>query len=346
MSNRSFIASFEAWSARREPLTLVTVYQTDGSTYSKPGTRMIISGDGEHAGLISGGCLETDLLEHAAEVMGSGTPRAVDYDMRDEDDELFGTGTGCRGLIRVLLQPVTPENGYAPLAQLVDAWQAMAPSGTALVISSTTESLPAGQLVTDAEDGSPLTAGARSIVTESVARLVQESVPGGKCQVLYSRVEPVTRLLLLGAGPDAIPVAGLADDLGWYVTVADHRPAYLAHFTDMDTREVRPEALDNYLNINDFHAILIMSHHLDADRSYLQCVARNPPAYVGLLGPAERRQRLLQDLEKQADEFQLHGPVGLDLGGRQPQSVALSAVAEIHATLMGGSGRPLGQPLP
>jgi xanthine/CO dehydrogenase XdhC/CoxF family maturation factor len=142
--------------------------------------------------------------------------------------------------------------------------------------------------------------------------------------------------LLLGAGPDAAPVVDLAARQSWKVTVVDHRPAYAqsGHFPAAEQVILsRPNELLSAIDLKHFSAAVVMSHHLPSDLEYLRCLSQTAIPYVGLLGPAQRRERLLSDLGAQADSLRarLHAPVGLPLGGRTPESIALAIVAEIHA---------------
>src|SRR6187401_1236586 len=105
-----------------EPLVLATVIKTGGSTYAKPGAQMLIAANGEYAGLLSGGCLEGDLREHAREVAASGTGRIVSYDLRTSTDQLFGLGAGCEGAMDELLTRVSAVDGWQPLPYLAEAW--------------------------------------------------------------------------------------------------------------------------------------------------------------------------------------------------------------------------------
>src|SRR5690606_9297581 len=118
MSVRRIIEAFEAWRQRGESLVLASVYDTLGSTYTKPGHRILIASNGDYRGLVSGGCLEGDLAERARAVIDSGMPRAVTYDLRDDADDVWGLGVGCNGLIRVFLQPLTPDSGFEPFASI------------------------------------------------------------------------------------------------------------------------------------------------------------------------------------------------------------------------------------
>jgi xanthine/CO dehydrogenase XdhC/CoxF family maturation factor len=155
-------------------------------------------------------------------------------------------------------------------------------------------------------------------------------------------------VLLAGGGPDARPVATLAVFLGWRTTVADHRAAHLEarHFPP-GTRlvETPAAAIATAVALDGFQAAIVMSHHLESDLHYLRALASSAIPYVGLLGPAARREKLLADLGDPAAALRtrLRAPVGLDIGGRSPESIALSIVGEVHAALAGRGGRPFSE---
>jgi xanthine/CO dehydrogenase XdhC/CoxF family maturation factor len=168
----------------------------------------------------------------------------------------------------------------------------------------------------------------------STARLAAQN----GCRILSAPLHPIPRLLVLGGGLDAIPLVGMAVELGWFVTVADHRPAYLARggFQRADRAVlVEPGKLAASLALNDFDAIVAMSHHLATDRKYLAELAPIDVRYLGVLGPRARRDRLLADLADTAPQLKqrLKGPVGLDIGADSPESIALSILAELQSTL-------------
>jgi xanthine/CO dehydrogenase XdhC/CoxF family maturation factor len=283
---------FDQRRERGEPLVLATVYETQGSTYSKAGEHMLIDADGVFRGMLSGGCLEGDLAARARVVIESGRNQTVTYDLA-QDDELWGIGVGCDGLIRVLLQALTPENAYAPFTEMAEVLR----GGEA-----TEFILPLGD-----DDGSELV-------------------------VL---VEPPPAVLVLGAGLDAVPVVRFAAEMGWRVTVADHRPAYIesGDFPGAEARCCVPaDDLGRELELARFDMAIVMSHHLASDRSYLRALANADLVYVGLLGPRARRERLLSELGDAAGALadRLHGPAGIDIGGRGPAPIALSIVAEMQ----------------
>src|SRR6185369_7226324 len=167
--------------------------------------------------------------------------------------------------------------------------------------------------------------------------------PGAKIFGLAHALPP--RLLLLGAGPDTLPVVDFASRLGWKVTLMDHRPAYAkpARFpTAEKVIHARPEELGRTIDTRGFNAAVVMSHHLASDLTYLTGLAKSEIPYVGLLGPAIRREKLLADMGADANALRprLRAPVGLALGGRAPESIALAIVAEVHAFLHGSEGGP------
>ncbi len=156
------------------------------------------------------------------------------------------------------------------------------------------------------------------------------------------RIEPAPRLLICGAGPDAVPMARLAADLGWRCTLTDHRPAYARAERFPESCELirtRPEQLSGALDLSGFSAAIVMSHHVEHDARYLEQLVRHEPAYLGVLGPEARRQRLEEQLG--IAPGRLRGPAGLDIGAELPGSIALSVLAEIHAALNGRTGGPL-----
>lgn len=348
MSVRNIIETFAAWRGEGAPLVLATVYRTAGSTYSKPGHRILINAEGDYRGLVSGGCLEGDLAEHARRVVATGVPAAVTYDLRDGADELFGLGVGCNGLIAVFLQPLTARDGYEPYATIaarehdgkadasatvvaVDGAAARAhnlTAGATIVVAAKTHTAFGGA---DAASAARLAARCRTVLSSGTARYLEEDGVG----VLYAPLERVPRLLVLGAGLDAQPLVRMAVELGWRVDVADHRPAYVARggFASAETVElIEPDSLAGKFTLDDYDAVIVMSHHLVTDRRYLAQLADCAAGYVGVLGPRARRDRLLNELGEPGNRLRerLHGPVGLDIGADSPESIALSILAELQ----------------
>jgi xanthine dehydrogenase accessory factor len=328
-------------------LALGVLVHTVGSTYRKPGALILIAGDGEYAGLISGGCLEGDLREHARTVIASGAARVVRYDTRTADDLLWGLGLGCEGAMQILLLHAGPANAWQPLAHLAAALEAHEATAIGVVVESTHPDVHIGSVMLPGDEArgsppaSPLAAGpVQALLRRAAAQgeigWLEES--SWKLFALPLSLPP--RILLLGAGPDAVPVVDLSVRLDWRVTLVDHREAYAipAHFPGAErVLLARPETLSDVLDLARFRAAVVMSHHLPSDLAYLRMLARSTIGYVGLLGPAVRRARLLADLGAEARglEGRLRSPVGLALGGRTPESIALAIVAQLHAFVHG-----------
>ena len=331
------------------PGVLATVVATAGSTYRKPGARMLIMSDGSYFGLLSGGCLEADLAIHARQVLQSGMPRAVEYDMRGPDDILFGIGAGCEGAMRVLLEPAGP--GSPAATALANAGQATRAGGsTSLIVVHESPDLVLG--THDAASPSLVTAPPQTLSTallraaqralaDAESRTIDTEIAGRRTRAFVQFFAPPPHVLICGAGPDAQPVAAAALALGWRVTVVDHRPAYALaeRFPGAAVRRVDAGNLRSSVAIAECHAVVVMSHHLPSDVAYLRELAdAGVPDYVGLLGPSARRQRIAEELGAASDKLhsRLRGPVGLDIGAVTPEGIALAIISEIHAWLAEG----------
>jgi xanthine/CO dehydrogenase XdhC/CoxF family maturation factor len=330
--------------AETTPCVLASVVATAGSTYRKPGARMLIMADGSFVGLLSGGCLESDLMLHAQQVLAGGAPRAIEYDMRGPDDMLFGIGAGCEGAMRVLLEPAGPGSAAASaLASAGLATRAGEPASLISVYDSTDIRL--GTFAAAAPLPAVLVHAAAQSLAERTSRSMKWEDEGRRSRAFVQFLAPPPHMLICGAGPDAQPVAATARSLGWKVSVIDHRPAYAvaANFPGADVKVCDPESLRSVIDIDRCHAAVVMSHHLASDAAYLRALAQtDAPAYVGLLGPAARRARLIEELGPAGERLasRLHGPVGIDIGAVTPEGIALAIVGQIHAALAGRCGQP------
>jgi xanthine/CO dehydrogenase XdhC/CoxF family maturation factor len=340
---------FERERAAGRALVLGVVLETAGSTYRKPGALMLIAADGSYSGLLSGGCLEGDLREHADSVRKSGEPRVISYDLRGPDDLLWGLGVGCEGAMRILLMRVAASNDWQPLAHLGEELAAHRETAVGLVVESASASLPAGSVIIPGRDVNGTPAVDRALAAAASTRTVgwiEADQAGVKLFALPLALPP--RVLLLGAGPDTLPIVDFATRLGWKVTLVDHRPAYAqaAHFPTAErVVQARADEFASSVDLSGFTAAVVMSHHLPSDLAYLRVLAASEVPYVGLLGPAIRREKLLSDLGEDATALRprLRAPVGLALGGRAPESIALAIVSEIHAFVHDARGRPFSE---
>lgn len=347
---------FERERAAGRAVALGVLVHTEGSTYRKPGALILIAAHGEYAGLISGGCLEGDLREHARAVINSGEARVVNYDTRGEDDLLWGMGLGCEGVMQVLLLRAGPSNDWQPLSHLAAALAANQRTAFGVVTESRSASLPTGSVVLPgaAAEASPAsTPTAQAALARATAQAAAQWLEEADRRLFVVPLSLPPRLLLCGAGPDTVPVVDFAVRLGWQVTLADHRAAYAiaAHFPAAEQVLLAAgDVLAGLIDLKRYAAAVVMSHHLLSDLGYLRMLAASPIPYIGLLGPAARRDRLLQELGAASSSLQgrLHAPVGLHLGGRSPEAVALAIIAEVQSVLhaapnsAGTSRGPLG----
>jgi xanthine/CO dehydrogenase XdhC/CoxF family maturation factor len=342
------LALYERERSAGRSLVLGIVLETAGSTYRKPGALMLIASDGDYAGLLSGGCLEGDLREHAAAVRESGVPKVVSYDLRGPDDLLWGLGVGCEGAMNILLIRVAEANGWQPIAHFLDSLHSHRATAVGIVVEPGTSGRTAGDIILARSPSSvpPLDQVEMALLeqaTRQKASWLDVDEAGAKIFGLAHALPP--RVLICGAGPDTLPIVEFASRLGWKVTLVDHRPAYAKPSRFPAAEKVihaRPEELGKSLDTRGFDAAVVMSHHLASDLTYLTGLAKSEIPYVGLLGPAIRREKLLTDMGSDADLLRprLRAPVGLALGGRAPESIALAIVAEIHAFLHGSEGGP------
>ena len=297
--------------ALRAPLTeravLAVVVATEGSTYRKAGALILLPHTGRRIGWLSGGCLEAE-LEHAAEaVAAEGRARHLRLDTRGDDDLVFGSASGCRGVVELMLLPL---DEYAPL----------------LAALRRLDHAVALQLDLSADGSGAADDGAQRWHWEASAAVAE-----GAATARWSlRLAAPRRLLLLGAGPESRPLLQLAHLLGWRVDVVEARARWFdalaaadAHHTDLDALALRPV----------YAAAVVMSHHYSRDRDFLQFCAAGTIPWVGLLGPIARRDALLAELDAASRERllpRLQAPVGLRLGGEGPEAIALSIVAALQ----------------
>lgn len=365
MSLRSLLAQFDAWRDEGRALVLASVYETEGSTYSKAGARMLIADDGIFHGLLSGGCLEGDLAARAARVLADDRAEAVTYDLTGDEDELWGLGVGCDGLMRIFLQPLAPAQDYQPFAAMAECLRGRerGVAATLIAVGEASAHAPGATAVRAGERWVRPSDGAAPLIEPPppVAEAAGEALRHGRSSLLRlpeadggsvwlcGLLTPPPALLVLGAGLDAVPLVEAASRLGWRVTVADHRSAYLDRggFRRIAERVIAAPAaeLTGATELDDYAAAVVMSHHLETDRVYLRQLGDSAIAHVALLGPAHRRARLLEEIDAPASfRERVQGPAGLDIGGEGPEAIALSIAAGLQARLTGSPGGFLSRP--
>jgi xanthine/CO dehydrogenase XdhC/CoxF family maturation factor len=314
---------------------------------------MLISPQGDFEGMISGGCLEGDLLHHAANVFSSGETVFVTYDMHANDDLVWSLGLGCDGVIHLMLQRLDRDDHFGFLEQL-DVSHRSRQATLVMLVTQAVKGLPCGAfaLVDQADISIGNTflqqrlRGVAGVWPAWRFRTVELDVSENGAVAIQVQMPARTRVLICGAGPDAVPVARVLSELDWEIQIVDHRPAFAKgeRFPpNCSVIQSRPERLAESVDLSEVDAVVIMSHHLENDSSYLGQVSAFDVPYIGVLGPRARRDRL-RDMANCGD-LEVHGPAGLDIGAELPASIALSIASEIHAVLNHRDGLPLTQRL-
>ena len=309
---------------------------------------MLVAEDGRTWGGVSGGCLERDVADRARGVISAGKSFVHRYDTSDEELIQRGVTTGCGGTIDVLIQPLSPESpGVIPILASLLGREPHAASILTVIRATGAWSATAG-LSFDFGDESrriPIdlleAVGAESDLTR--AQCVTVSGSDREASVLIERLRPPQRLVIVGGGPDAVPVTQIAKTLGWRVAVVAARPALSLErrFAQADERYITgPEAPLQGVPITADCAVVVMTHNLARDASVLAAITVRP-RYLGLLGPRHRTERAFAALPPGHPGRSLHSPVGLDIGSESPEEIALSIVAEVQACVRAADARPL-----
>ncbi|MEO8193690.1 MAG: XdhC family protein [Gemmatimonadales bacterium] len=341
-----------------ESTVLATVVSVTGSSYGGVGTRMVVRVDGSTVGVVSGGCIETDLAEHARDVHTRGTAKVVTYDTRGDEDAVWGLGLGCNGLIDVLLEPLPPPAAAGVAVLLEQALDARTPLAVATVVQAIPGAsepvvgahalVGGGDIVTTGNWGdrsllAPIASDYGAAIEAGRRGLVREY---GSTKVAFEVVAPAVRLVICGSGPDVTALVRLGSGLGWNLTVVDHRPVEHAHperFPGARVAECQEaRRLEDAVGITPHTAAVVMSHHYARDLDYVRALLASEAAYIGVLGPRARAERMISEMGSNGEGAgageRLLAPIGLDLGGEGPDAIGLAIIAEVSAVMNGRSG--------
>ncbi|MGE5609242.1 MAG: XdhC family protein [Bacillota bacterium] len=342
------------------PLILATLIGFEGSSYRLPGARMLLMGEGDRIGSISGGCLENEIWRRGQSLTPQSPPLVVSYSTMGQDDALWGHGSGCKGILKILLECIDPRREPHHIRFVRDCLQN--PEGGILATVCSLEGemdLTPGTRLMLRSDGFA-TAGAWPMdLASAVRQEARAALRGGRsytkvfttsrgrAEIFLEVIRRCLHLYILGAGNAAVPLVRLAKELGWYITVWDRRPALAdpRRFPGADAVIACPlgEAHQR-LGMDDHSAAVIMTHNYHEDLDLLRTLVPSSLRYIGILGSRDRTQQLLSSLVQEGlkitpDHLQrVFGPVGLDIGADTPEEIALSIVAEIKASLSGRMG--------
>ena len=352
---QDIIKAFEEAQLKQQQTALATVVHVEGSSYRRPGARMLVTEDGRLIGAISGGCLEGDALRKALLAMQQQKPMLVTYDTSDEDDAKLGMGLGCNGIIQVLIEPIDTAGTTNPIqllklivrrrqkAVLVTLFSLQDKKGlqpgTCMLLANdhviADEKLPLKDM---------LLQHAHEVLDKQQSSFKNYINETQQLTAFIELVQPAVSLVIIGAGNDVLPLIKIADILGWQTTVADGRPNYATVERFGSTCQVlvsKPENVLSQITIDEQTVFVLMTHNYNYDMAMLEILLNKNVVYIGMLGPRKKKQQILDELGEKgmyftADQLSvLHSPVGLDIGAETPEEIALSIVAEIKAILAG-----------
>ena len=330
---------------------LATVVHLEGSSYRRTGARMLITEEGKLTGGISGGCLEGDALRKALLVMQEKKSKLVTYDTMDEDDAWIGVGLGCNGIIQVLIEPINDDDPNNPI-QYLNAINEKRQKVALVTLFSLQDKKAAqqGTCLLLKEDGSlmhhvpvfknVLLADANEALINQIPSFKNYIADEYNLTAFIEIINPPVSVIIIGAGNDVIPVADMADILGWETTVIDGRANYAKKERFISACSVmvaKPEQALANITIDELTVFLLMTHNYNYDMAMLKQLLPMDLSYIGMLGPKKKRELMLIELAEQGMRFSdqqlsaLHSPVGLDIGADSPEEIALSVLSEIKA---------------
>jgi xanthine dehydrogenase accessory factor len=357
---RDIISAFNEAQQQGRQTALATVVHVEGSSYRRPGARMLVEDNGRMTGAISGGCLEGDALRKALLAINQKQNKLVTYNTLDEDDVTLGVQLGCNGIVHILFEPIDTNNINNPIALLENCLQQRKDSvvitlfslenyhghqpGTCFFFDGET----ANQNISNRNVSNELKKDA-AIVLKTKSSLLKHYTDH-ELTAFIELIEAPVSLIVIGAGNDALPMTDMATILGWQTTVIDGRVTHANKQRFPKVRQLivgKPEEAIKQAAIDERTVVILMTHNYNYDLSMLGLLLKKSSTYIGVLGPKKRLQRMLAELEEKghviSDEqkMMLYGPTGLDIGAEAAEEIALSVLAEIRAVLSKRNGASL-----
>ena len=358
---QAILQAIDTCQTTNEPTFLATVVNTQGSTYRKPGARMLMNPKGRMVGTISGGCLENDVFERTGQVM-SGKPIVVKYDTSSQEDIIWGLGLGCNGVVQVLIERVDFDSLLSPFAFLSKClyYKQQVVVATVFGVEGKVKVKVGDRLMLhDSTDISNIEDPNLSLAILTDAQAAQFNnhsctksyyLSTGSAEVFIEVIQPPTPLVIFGAGHNAVPLAHFAKALGWDVTVVDSRANTATHqrFPCVDNVILtRPETAHQQVCVSVAFGkgkalrtvAVVMTHNYLHDLELLKMLLPSTVSYIGVLGSKQRSKKLLEDLYTQSIVYtqaqleRLYAPIGLDIGADTPEEIAIAIIAEIQAVL-------------
>lgn len=356
------IAAYDLAVLASKSCALATVVHVEGSSYRRPGARMLVTEDGMLTGSISGGCLEGDALRKALYAISQGHNKLVTYDTTDEDDAKFGVQLGCNGIVHILFEPIHAASENNPIELLKNLTKKRRPAVLATFFSVRTRGAQPGTRFFYSNESEKTFNGDGQIFPFSFAnemaghaesvlktnRSAMFSYPDYNLDGFLQFIPPVLSLIIVGAGNDAIPLTHVAKMMGWHTTVLDGRSSHSRtdRFPAADQVIIsKPEEFLQNVVIDQNTVCVLMTHNYNYDISVFKILKGLTIPYIGLLGPKSKMDRMYNDLQNEGIEVDnrenIYSPIGLDIGAETAEEIALSLAAEIMAVMTGKNGMKL-----
>ena len=356
------IHSFKKAQQQNKKTALATVVHVEGSSYRRPGARMLVTEDGELTGAISGGCLEGDALRKALLAINQQQNKLVTYDSMDEEDNTIGIQLGCNGIVHILFEPIDSAKENNPIALLEKATiQSKNSVLTTLFSLSNNSDQPGTCLFTTGETsfGSITDTTIEKAILQDIEEVFTTGYSIMKSYLQHNEqlvtgfielIKPPVELVIAGAGNDAFPLVQIASVLGWHVTIVDGRKTHANAMRFPTAKNIivaKPAEAVNQIVINEQTVFVLMSHNYNYDVAMLQQLVQTNCSYIGVLGPKKKLEKMFTALQDEGiainAELQqkIYGPVGLDIGAETAEEIALSITAEIKSVLAKKDGASL-----
>ncbi|WP_293313111.1 XdhC family protein [Pedobacter sp. UBA5917] len=335
----------------KKKTALATVVKVEGSSYRRPGARMLITEDGQLTGAISGGCLEGDALRKALSAIVQQENKLITYDTTDEDDAKFGVQLGCNGIVHILFEPIIEEDPQNPIA-ILSALQAKREDavlttlfaldgkqqlGTSMLFKKDTI---LSKIPNEIEEA--IVKDAREVFANKTAAFKVYPYHNQEIDAFLELIHPPISLIIAGAGNDVQPLAEMAYLLGWEVNIVDGRPTHATAQRFANATKIvvsKPDNVLNQVDIDEQTAFVLMTHNYNYDLELLKYLLDTNAPYIGTLGPKKKLIRMLEELNLATpeNENRVHGPIGLDIGAETAEEIAISILAEIKSVFTGAS---------
>ncbi|MGS0528176.1 XdhC family protein [Zobellia nedashkovskayae] len=310
---KHIVTAYKAAKDKKQKTVLATVVALEGSSYRRPGVRMLIREDGKRIGAVSGGCVEKEIIRQAQTVFTDDIPKMMIYDGRYR--------LGCEGILYILIEP------FAPSSTVLEAFELTLSRRTQFKIISSFSK----------DEGNNASLGSFFIIGREKFGMRNNVALTDDRERFEQEMNPCFKLIIIGAEHDAVQLCSFASLTGWEVTIVASA-AEEKNIIDFPGASLflseEPEML-SLNSIDEQTAIVLMTHSYVRDLKYLLAIKESRPVYLGMLGPAKPREKLLNEFIENYPEVSdaffdtIHGPAGLDIGAETAQEIAMAILSEI-----------------